>query len=140
MGFSAEEILESFASADEPELCEHSELFLAWSGALCDAAIKKGRLVVLHQAKLLLTDRYMVWRDNVPRAHQRRDVEFQDDGHACIFSVFAPAYQRLREAEVALDPPKFSDSPGPRIVRPRRSPVDGFTIGEYEDDEFEDVL
>jgi hypothetical protein len=104
-GFDPDEVLSRFTDAAIPVLCTHAQRFFDWGDELCSEAVDKKTVTAINQAKVLLVDRYMMWRKNVPISHQADDQAFADGGHACVLSVFEWALQRLLDAELALAPP-----------------------------------
>jgi hypothetical protein len=92
-------------------MCTHAQRFFDWADELCSEAVHKKTVTAINQAKVLLVDRYMVWRENVPISHQADDQAFVDGGHACVLSVFEAAYRRLWRAELAPAPLAVLPSP-----------------------------
>jgi len=128
-----------FRLADAPpNLCEPASAFSTWADGLVEAAVQKQTVVAIHQAVLLLTQRYFTWRDSVPKRH--RMLSGVNGGHICIFAVFEAYYRRLREAELALEPPPLAVAPvvplAPRTIpaTPQRTRFDGLLIGDLEPD------
>ena len=121
-----------------PQMCPHARSFADWCDTLVSAATAKNDLVSLNQAKLLLIDRYFMWRVNVPVRHQV--FPRPTSVHVCIFAVFESAYRRLQDAILALGPsplvhPPYPAPPPPPA--PMYETVNGIVVGETLDKDFE---
>lgn len=126
------------SSPDPPVAqCLPAQRFAAWAEEICKQAVESKSLVSIAQTKVLLVDKLFEWRSCVPRSHRNRIGE---QGHFCIWHVFEAAYLKLRIAELSLTPPMLFLPPPPppppaKIVKVYK--VDGFPIGEMEEDEEE---
>ncbi len=116
-------------------LCGYAVKFSEWAEELCISAIERSSIVSINQAKVMLLDRYMEWRNFVPRRH-RSLTSIGANSHTCIFHVFETAYDRLKVVELSLTPPMLflpPPAPPPRAVT---SPLQlaGVFIGEIEEE------
>ena len=101
----------------ETEWCQLAQYFLDWVDWLFKKIIsEKPNIILVNQAKLLLSDKYFEWRSYAPKSHRDR---IGSRGHNCIFQVFVQAYERLKLLELSLTPPKLflpSEPPPPQIA------------------------
>jgi hypothetical protein len=135
-----EGLLRLFSAEAPPVLCTHAQRFCDWAGELCAKAMEKKTVTAIDEAKVLVANRFMMWRKNVPFEHQSDDEAFAGGGHACILSVFEWAYQRLLDAELDLASARL-DALGEvsATYRVRPTPFDGIFGGEISlsPDEFD---
>ena len=67
----------------------------------------------LAQAKVLTLDKYFEWRHFVSPKHRGTGGK---GGHICIFHIFEQAYEKIKQAELALAPPKVVESLPPKVL------------------------
>lgn len=91
----AEEALDAY--------CEDAKAFYRWTQSNLEEHLRRHNDAVgINQGMLMLVKQYFRWRGCVSKPHRN---QIGDRGHICIFHVFEAAYQRLRRAELALNPP-----------------------------------
>lgn len=116
---------------EQPDYCVYARKFNEWAQELCISATQQSSIVSINQNKVLLLDKYMQWKASVPRRHRA----YTGSGHACLFSVFERAYDRLRVLELSLTPPMLF-IPSPPVPPPPPPPppqIAGVFIGEVDD-------
>lgn len=120
------------AEGDGPPLCRFATQFQTWADALLTETLKRQYVVGINQAKISLLDKYFEWRTIVPRAHRDK---VSSTGHLCLWHVFEAAYNRLREAELALTPPLLYVPTQPSLPAPAAPPakqIPGIFIAEED--------
>ena len=125
---------------EEDPYCPYAREFQLWADELSLRLHRYVTSVSINQAKVLLLDKYMAWRESVPKTHQN----YIGAQHICLFEVFDQTYRKLRAAELVLTPPVLFEPPR-EIVRieppppPPTPQIHGIVIGEpvvsREDDE-----
>jgi hypothetical protein len=124
------------SAPNRPKRCEFAEQFGAWTEELLAPILMPGHqptVEAIYRTKVLLADRYMEWRSTVPKSHRDRTAPAGRGGHECIFAVFVGAYEQLRQAQLAVAPPRISQ-PGPAPSSPpvpaSAPQIAGIFIGE----------
>lgn len=112
--------------------CEYALLFQGWVDTLFDQHLASADIVRLNQLKLVIQERYFLWRSRLPGDHRQDDKRKPD--HPCVFTVFEAAIGVIHERELALDPPAILVSPKTKPSGPI-SPVDVLIFGD-KDPEF----
>lgn len=119
---------------EEDPYCPYAREFKAWIEDLEVSLRAKATVVTINQAKILVLDKYMAWREAVPRDHQR----YTGPDHCCIYHVFEEMYQKLKAAELALTPPMLF-LPESRVHRRQVKRLEvpqimGISIGESDEE------
>ena len=121
----------------EVRRCEAADTFRQWTEQLCTAAEDRRAAVAINQAKVLLLDRYFAFTTTVDVAHLSESMGLDAD-HDCLYQVFVAAYDRLRRAELTLQPPRLDPDIVEVTIREQpaaaRNPLDGVIFGSYERD------
>lgn len=81
--------------------CKFAEEFFEWTQKLWEKAEREKAVAGIKTAKLLLLEKYMEWRNSVPKAHRNR---LNSTNHICLFGVFTQTYERLQALELEIGP------------------------------------
>ena len=110
---------------EEDTICIYALRFQEWVERLL-RVLENPEVVLINQAKVLLTDKFFDWQRFVPQSHRQR---LGIHGHTCVFQVFEAAYEKLRFVELNLTPPMlFLPQPPPAPPRPHN--IGGIVFGE----------
>ncbi len=119
---------------EQPTLCVYARKFNTWAEELCAGAIQTPSIVSINQSKVLLLDKYMEWRNFVPKRHRL----YTGNAHFCIFHVFESIYDRLKVVELSLTPPMLflpePPQPPPTFAPPSPPQIAGVFIGELDEE------
>lgn len=111
--------------------CKAAKQFEEWVSTWLfpDFVGENPKILKIKQAMFMLTERYRVFRRNVPKAHSQHN---SDRGHICIFNIWDQNYEKLEKIEARLEGPLLFE-PKPTPPKPR-----GTLIGlEIEDEAWE---
>lgn len=100
---------------EEDTICIFALRFQEWVDRLL-RVLENPEVVLINQAKVLLTDKFFDWQRFVPQSHRQR---LGIHGHTCVFQVFEDAYEKLRFVELNLTPPMLflpHDPPKPHNI------------------------
>ncbi len=128
------ERIEQLLGGDEPDrpvpsLCSYAEQFSQWSEQLVGQAERSPGVVEVNQAILQLINKYMSYREYVPRPHR---MKVTSTGHTCIWAVFEEAYKRLKVVELRITPPLLFLPESPQAKQMKD--VAGIYIAQIDDE------
>ncbi len=106
-----QEVVRLPSSSGAGEACAYARAFEPVGEKVVSQA-KAGRSeAAINIAMLLLQDRYFDYWREVPGEHRAQG------GHRCVSEVYEELYGQLRELQLQLVPPRFSDAP-PAVAEP----------------------
>jgi hypothetical protein len=111
-----------------PSFCDYAAQFASWAEFLITGVEKSRDVIEVNQAKILLIDKYMSYREYVPKSHRYRVTP--NSTHLCIWQIFETYYCRLRIVELSLTPPPLWIPPAPALPPPPKDRQVGIFIGE----------
>ncbi|MBK7782864.1 MAG: hypothetical protein IPJ58_19205 [Ardenticatenia bacterium] len=111
--------------------CLPAVMFQAWIDALFERQLDNATLMVINQLKVLVQDRYFLFRRRLTAEHTLEDGKRPD--HRCVYSVYESAIEVLHKHELILEPPSLA-RPGPKLKKPRTG-ISRILLGDIEPSE-----
>lgn len=108
--------LDPNASQAHAAPCLPAVMFQAWIDALFERQLDNASLMVINQLKLLVQDRYFLFRRRLTAEHTLEDGRRPD--HRCVYSVYESAIEVLHKHELILEPPSLKGH-GAKPRKPR---------------------
>jgi len=118
MGLSTQQVLDALHSEEEFAFtetsrvyCSHAQHLSDWIDWLYEDIVgDQPTIFEVKQAKLLLSEQYLEWRNAVSLRH--RDL-LSKRGHICLYEVFVDGFNRLKTTELSLRPALLFEPPRP---------------------------
>ncbi len=106
--------------------CLPAVMFQAWIDALFERQLDNATLPALNQLKVLVQDRYFLFRRRLPSEHSHEDGKRPD--HRCVYAVYEASIDLLHRHEIMLAPPPLEITKG-RTRKPRTG-LGGILLGK----------
>lgn len=109
-------------------LCPYAQAFDAWCHKLLSELGAHPTDIQVNLAQLYLQTKFFGWYAAAPAACRRHLGSPKNKVH-CLFEIYQACFFRLRDLELALNPPRLRE-PAPPSRPPAPAPLLGITLGE----------